>query len=611
MAQRNRFSTKISMTETEQAEHKKLSWGGLKRLFSLMRFIMPYKYSFSIGLLALSLSSLGTLAFPMLLGDLLDQADPEASLKRINTIALILLGIFAANAVFSYLRIYLFALVTQHMLADLRQATYNHLIRLPMSFFSSRRVGELNSRISADISILQETFTFTIAQFIRQLITIIGGIVLLVFVSVKLTFFMLAFVPIVAVAARYFGKYIRRLSKESQSELAASNVIVEETLQGIGTVKAFNNESFENNRYVSSTNKVISIALRGAKWRAAFISLIIFSLFASIVGVIWYGVTLVNQGEGMTTGDLFKFILYTLFVGASISGIADLYSQVQKAIGATDSLLDLMDEPAESLGDCTPDLDKTIDGRVDFKEVGFSYPSRPEVKVLDKINFTIEPGSKIALVGASGAGKTTISALLFRFFDTQEGKIFIDNNPIGSMSLSCMRRQMAIVPQEVLLFGGTIRENIEYGKPGATEQEVVDAAKRAFAYEFITTFPDKFETIVGERGVQLSGGQRQRIAIARAILRNPRILILDEATSALDAASEKLVQQALDELMKDRTSLIIAHRLSTIYSADKILVMQSGRIVESGTHNELIANKKGVYYNLTRHAMMNEGMISA
>lgn len=598
------------MKETEQAERKKLSLDGLKRLFSLMRFILPYKYSFVVGLLALSLSSLGTLAFPMLLGDLLDQADPEASLKRINTIALILLGIFAANAVFSYLRIYLFALVTQHMLADLRQATYNHLIRLPMSFFSSRRVGELNSRISADISVLQETFTFTIAQFIRQLITIIGGIVLLVFVSVKLTLFMLAFVPIVAVAARYFGKYIRKLSKESQSELAASNVIVEETLQGIGTVKAFNNEAYENSRYVSSTNKVINIALRGAKWRAAFISLIIFSLFASIVGVIWYGVTLVNQGEGMTTGDLFKFILYTLFVGASISGIADLYSQVQKAIGATDSLLDLMDEAAEPLGDCAPALNQPIDGRVEFKEVGFSYPSRPEVKVLDKINFTIEPGSKIALVGASGAGKTTISSLLFRFFDPQEGEILIDNYRINALELSCLRRQMAIVPQEVLLFGGTIRENIEYGKPGATEEEIMDAARRAHALDFISAFPDGFNTVVGERGVQLSGGQRQRIAIARAILRNPRILILDEATSALDSASEQLVQKALDELMRDRTSLIIAHRLSTIYSADKILVMQSGRIVESGTHKELIANQEGVYYSLTRHALMNEGMIS-
>lgn len=598
------------MKETEQAERKKLSLDGLKRLFSLMRFILPYKYSFVVGLLALSLSSLGTLAFPMLLGDLLDQADPEASLKRINTIALILLGIFAANAVFSYLRIYLFALVTQHMLADLRQATYNHLIRLPMSFFSSRRVGELNSRISADISVLQETFTFTIAQFIRQLITIIGGIVLLVFVSVKLTLFMLAFVPIVAVAARYFGKYIRKLSKESQSELAASNVIVEETLQGIGNVKAFNNEAYENSRYVSSTNKVINIALRGAKWRAAFISLIIFSLFASIVGVIWYGVTLVNQGEGMTTGDLFKFILYTLFVGASISGIADLYSQVQKAIGATDSLLDLMDEAAEPLGDCAPALNQPIDGRVEFKEVGFSYPSRPEVKVLDKINFTIEPGSKIALVGASGAGKTTISSLLFRFFDPQEGEILIDNYRINALELSCLRRQMAIVPQEVLLFGGTIRENIEYGKPGATEEEIMDAARRAHALDFISAFPDGFNTVVGERGVQLSGGQRQRIAIARAILRNPRILILDEATSALDSASEQLVQKALDELMRDRTSLIIAHRLSTIYSADKILVMQSGRIVESGTHKELIAHQEGVYYSLTRHALMNEGMIS-
>ncbi len=598
------------MTDNEQHDKKRINLTGLKRFFSLVRYILPYKYSFITGLLALSLSSLGTLAFPMLLGDLLDSANPEASLSRINTIALILLAIFAANAVFSYLRIYLFALVTQHMLASLRQATYNHLIRLPMSFFSSRRVGELNSRISADISILQETFTFTIAQFIRQIITIIGGIILLSLVSYKLTLFMLAFIPVVAVAARYFGKYIRRLSKESQTELASSNVIVEETLQGIGNVKAFNNEGFENQRYMESTNKVIQIALRGAKWRALFISLIIFSLFASIVGVIWYGVTLVNQGEGLTTGDLFKFILYTLFVGASISGIADLYSQLQKAIGATDSLLDLMEETTEELNHCEGVSEVHFKGDLEFQDVGFNYPSRPDVQVLDSISFKVGAGQKIALVGASGAGKTTISSLLFRFYDPQSGQISIDNRPIRTINLSCLRKQMAIVPQEVLLFGGTIRENIAYGKPGATFDEIVDAAKRANAFEFIQGFTEGFETVVGERGVQLSGGQRQRVAIARAILRNPRILILDEATSALDSASEQLVQEALDELMKGRTSLIIAHRLSTIYSADNILVMQSGRIVESGTHKELIADQHGVYYGLTRYALMNEGLIS-
>lgn len=589
--------------EKNGSEKKKISFKGLKRLASLLRFMWPKKWSFFGGLLALSLSSLGTLAFPMLLGDLLDSAHPAASLDRINTLALVLLGIFALNAVLSYFRIYLFAIVTQFMLAALRQTTYFHIIRLPMSFFSSRRVGELNSRISADISVLQETFTFTIAQFIRQLITIVGGISLLALISYKLTLFMLAFVPIVAIGARIFGKAVRRLSKDAQTQVAASNVIVEETLQGISNVKAYTNELFEYSRYSEATNEVIRISLKGARWRALFISLIVFSLFTSIVGVIWFGVYLVNQGAGITTGDLFKFILYTLFIGASISGMADLYSQVQKAIGATDSLLDLLDEKTEEFEAENCGQDIQLAGHVQFENVGFSYPSRPGIPVLQGISFEVNKGRKVALVGASGAGKTTITALLFRFYDPISGEIFLDGVPAKSMQLQCLRKQMAIVPQEVLLFGGSIGENIGYGKPGASLEEIKLAAEKANAIEFINAFPDGFNTLVGERGIQLSGGQKQRVAIARAILRDPRILILDEATSALDTASESLVQSALNELMKGRTSIIIAHRLSTIREADMILVIDNGQIVESGTHDQLMKNESGKYFELQQHGM--------
>lgn len=589
--------------ERNESEKKKLSYKGLKRLGSLLRFMWPKKWSFFGGLGALTLSSLGTLAFPMLLGDLLDSAHPETSLNHINTLALILLGIFAANAVLSYFRIYLFAIVTQYMLASLRQTTYYHMIRLPMSFFSSRRVGELNSRISADISVLQETFTFTIAQFIRQMITIVGGISLLTLISYKLTLFMLAFVPLVAIGARIFGKAVRRLSKDAQSQVAASNVIVEETLQGISNVKAYTNESFEYERYSGATNEVIKISLKGAKWRALFISLIVFSLFTSIVGVIWFGVYLVNQGAGLTTGDLFKFILYTLFIGASISGMADLYSQVQKAIGATDSLLDLLEEKTEEfvVEDCGQEMQ--LAGNVRFDHVGFSYPSRPTLPVLQDVSFEVGVGKKVALVGASGAGKTTITSLLFRFYDPTSGTIYLDEAPASSMQLRCLRKQMAIVPQEVLLFGGSIAENIGYGKPGASMEEIRMAAEKANALEFIHSFPEGFDTLVGERGVQLSGGQKQRVAIARAILRDPRILILDEATSALDTASESLVQSALNELMKGRTSIIIAHRLSTIREADMILVIDSGRIVESGTHEQLMQKIDGKYFELQQLGM--------
>ncbi len=588
------------MQDTETKVKTKLSWKGFNQLLSLLKYVLPKKYAFIGGLVALSISSLTTLAFPMLLGDLINQANPEASLQHINQIALILLGIFAVNAIFAYLRIYWFELVTQHMLAELRQTTYNHIIRLPMSFFSKHRVGELNSRISADISVLQETFTFTLAQFVRQIITIVGGVILLSLVSVKLTLFMLAFVPLVAIGARFFGKHIRALSKNTQGQVAQSNIIVEETLQGIANVKAYANESFEGQRYTKSTNEVIYIAIKGAKARALFISLIVFSLFTTIVGVIWYGVYLVNSGEGIAAGDLFKFILYTVFIGASISGMADLYSQVQKAVGATESLMDLLKEGAEFQETENKGCDTKLGGKIEFNHVLFSYPGRSDVEVLKDIHFKIETGQKVALVGASGAGKTTLTSLLFRFYDPTSGEILFDGQPSTSIHQKCLRQQMAIVPQEVMLFGGSIAENIAYGKPGASMDEIKLAAKRANALEFIESFPEGFETTVGERGIQLSGGQRQRVAIARAILRDPKILILDEATSALDNLSEGLVQLALNELMKNRTSIIIAHRLSTILDADLIVVMENGRIVESGTHNELIQRKDGVYFKLSK-----------
>jgi ABC-type multidrug transport system fused ATPase/permease subunit len=578
---------------------KKITKEGLKRLYRLFRFIGPQKYTFIIGMAFLVLSSLTTLVFPMLIGELLDAAT-SATLDKINRLGLVLILVFLVNAVFSYYRIYLFAVVTQKTLALLRQTTYNHLITLPMSFFSSRRVGELNSRISADISLLQETFTSTLAQFVRQVITIIGGIVLLTIISPRLTVFMLALIPVVAIVARIFGTYIRKLSKNAQTVVAESNTIVEETLQAIASVKAFANEAFEILRYKKKTDEVIQVSLKGAKWRGLFISFTMFALFGSIIGVVWYGVSLINQGAGLSTGDLLKFVLYSVFIGGSISGVADLYTDIQKSIGATENLLDILDESTEALSMDTTGISGTIKGDVSFRNVSFVYPTRQDVTVLKDITFEARHGEQVAFVGPSGAGKSTISSLLLRFYDPSGGQIIIDGKDAKDYDLTELRGNMAIVPQEVLLFGGSIRDNIEYGKPGATEQEILKAAEQANAMEFIGRFPEGLETLVGERGVQLSGGQRQRIAIARAILKNPAILILDEATSSLDSENERLVQEALEKLMEGRTSFVIAHRLSTISHADRIIVIDQGEVKEMGSHEELLAMDDGIYRQLTK-----------
>lgn len=586
----------------EKTERIKLSKESVKKAMRIFSYLKPYRVKFTIGMIFLLFSSLTSMIFPGLMGKLVDatgSSTPSGSFfnfDNINQVAIVLLCVFAAQAVFSFFRIYLFADVTENMLASLRQATYKHLIKLPMSFFNKKRVGELNSRIASDISILQETFTTTIAEFLRQILTITIGIALLAFYSYKLTLLMLCTLPVMMIAAVIFGKFIKKLSKNTQEKVAESNVVVEETMSGISNVKSFVNELFEINRYKQVTNEVKSIAMRGAKWRGGFASFIIFAMFGSIVLVIWYGALLKASGE-ITMGDLFSFIMYSVFVGASFGGVAELYTSIQKAIGSTEHLMEILDEETEEI--TATDTPIKLTGKVAFNGVGFHYPSRPDVAVLKNVSFEVNQGQQIAIVGPSGAGKSTITNLLLRFYNPQSGTILFDDKDAKNLSLFDLRSNMALVPQEVLLFGGSIKENIAYGKPNATDEEINAAAKQANALEFITSFPEGMETMVGERGIQLSGGQRQRIAIARAILKNPAILILDEATSSLDSASEKLVQDALDNLMKGRTSFVIAHRLSTIKNADNIMVLKDGEIVEQGTHLELMNNSDGVYQNLS------------
>ena len=572
----------------------KITLSALQKAKLIFQFSGNHLWKFYVGLFFLLLTGGTALAFPKLMGLLVDCVNNKDTAQA-NFIALSLLGILFMQSIFSFFRLSLFVNFTENTLANLRLALYSNLVKLPMSFFSQKRVGELNSRISSDITQIQDTLTSTIAEFLRQFILIIGGIALLATESFKLTLLMLSVVPLVAVAAVIFGRFIRSYSKKVQDKVAESQVIVEETMQGISIVKAFANEWYEIARYKTQIKEVIQIAIKGGKYRGYFASFIIFCLFGAIVAVVWYGVQLSIAGE-MSVGQLISFVLYSTFVGASFGGIAELYAQIQKAIGATERVFELLDETPEKIQGTTAHQSiEKIKGNVNFKNVAFKYPSRKEMEVLKDVSFTAQFGQKIAIVGPSGAGKSTIASLLLRFYSIAEGSIEIDNKNIYDYDLEQLRGNMSIVPQDVILFGGTIRENIAYGKPNATEEEILAAAQQANAYNFIESFPEKLDTIVGERGVKLSGGQRQRIAIARALLKNPSILILDEATSSLDSESEKLVQSALDNLMKDRTSIVIAHRLSTIRNADLIVVLDKGSIVESGRHEELIQKENGYY----------------
>ncbi|MBI1315634.1 ATP-binding cassette domain-containing protein [bacterium] len=594
-------------TASDSDEPKpKPSLKSLKRSLRLYKYIKPYRGAFVLGMVFLFLSSAANLAFPKFLGELVSASTQPDFLKQLGRIALLLAGLLVVQAVFSYFRILLFVRVAEKGLAALRQATYSKMLRLPMAFFDHKRVGELTSRIASDINVLQDVFTSTLAEFIRQLIIIVGGIGLLLYTSPRLTLIMLASLPPVVLLSVAFGRFIRRYAKDVSKMMAEATTVVEETLQGMASVKSYANEHFELGRYTSRTNEVAKTAIRGGVFRAGFASFVILGLFGAVVLVIWQGSLDIARGA-MDAGDLFSFVLYSSFIGGSIGGMADVYARLQRASGATEELLDIFDQPEEPIRLEPPGArDRSLKGAVVFEEVRFAYPSRPEFEVIQGLDVAIEPGTRVALVGSSGAGKTTLMALLLRFYTPISGRIRIDGRDLNNWDLSGFRAQVALVPQEVLLFGGSILENIRYGKPGASEAEVVEAAKRAYAHDFIVAFPEGYETTVGERGIQLSGGQRQRIAIARALLNDPALLLLDEATSALDSESEYYVQSALEALMKDRTSLVIAHRLSTIRNADRILVLDHGQIVEDGAPDALLSRPESRFKALWERQLANE-----
>ena len=571
----------------------------------ILRYLGPYRIRFSGAILTLIVSTALGLCFPYLTGLLLDGslAKPAASpgaawTGKINTIALVLLGSLALQAAFSFFSTYWFYRCGESALVDLRREIFSRLIGQPMSFFAQRRVGELSSRLSNDLTLIQDTLTMTIQQFLRQSMLMTGGIVLVAFTSLRLTGLMISTFPVLVFVALLFGKRIRRYAREAQDRLADGGTVIEESLQGIANVKAFGNERFELNRYAGSLRQFLDVILKTAFLRASMVSFIIFGIFGSIVLVFWYGAHLMQAGQ-LTFGELTRFFLYTMFVGGSVASFADVFSQVQKMLGATERVRELLDEHPEI--DCKAAEDAPgprLRGDVRFEDISFRYPSRRQTTVLEHLTLQAKAGEKIALVGPSGAGKSTIVSLLLRFYEPDSGRLLVDDRPAANYSLTELRGNMAIVPQEVLLFGGSIEENIRYGRPEASREEILAASRQAACHEFIERFPEGYDTVVGERGVKLSGGQRQRIAIARALLKNPSILILDEATSSLDSESEHLIQQALDVLLQGRTAFIIAHRLSTIRKVDRIYVIEAGGVLESGTHDELMARDGGRYRRL-------------
>jgi ABC-type multidrug transport system fused ATPase/permease subunit len=518
-----------------------------------------------------------------------------------GTIALIMIGLQALQMLITYFRIYLFTTVGENAVADMRKDIYQRVLMMPMDFFAQRRVGELSSRITADITQIQDAVTTVFAEILRGILVIIFGITFIMFISPKMTFMMLLVVPVIITIALLFSRFIRKLAREVQDQLADSNTVVQETLQGIGNVKSFSNEWFEINRYNKSIGNVVKLAIRNGKFRGVFASSILFSVFGAIVLVVWYGAGLLQRHQ-LSFGDLTAFVIYTVFVGVTLGGFAELYAQLQKTLGATQRVRELLNDVTENVSATESALQNEfkLSGKVTLQHIEFSYPSRKDIIVIKDISLEAEPGQQIAIVGPSGAGKSTLIALLLRFYEPDQGKILFDGKDAADLPLTQLRKQIALVPQDILLFGGTILENISYGKPGADIEEVKAAARKANAYDFIMGFPQGFDTIVGERGIQLSGGQRQRVAIARAILKDPVILLLDEATSSLDSESEALVQEALVNLMQNRTSFVVAHRLSTIRNADKIIVVEDGRVKESGTHQELIVVEDGLYRNLNK-----------
>jgi ABC-type multidrug transport system fused ATPase/permease subunit len=591
---------------TSDLPKAKLNAANLKKSLRLFSYLGKQKWKFTLGMIFLAASAGVGLIFPLKSGQMLGYIgdttkSSEVLHGELMNIGVTLLIILVAQAAFSFGRVYLFAQVTENVLKAIRKETFGQIIRMPMSFFSKNQVSELSSRIATDINVISEAFTINIAEFIRQSIVGIGGLALLIYkTDWVIARWFLIIIPPLTVVAILFSRRIRKFSKGYQEKIAESNVVVGEAFTGITNVKTFTNEHYEIAKYDKVTDAVKEFGLKYGIFRGLFFSFVMVFVFGSVFFILWQMLFALKVDHSITPESFGTFMMLSLFVAGSLGGLPEQIASIQRALGATDRVFELIDGTVEGIDLNAASAVSKSKGEIVFDGISFNYPSRADFNVLKNVNFHVKAGETVALVGSSGSGKSTIASLILRFYDPVNGHILIDGVDTRKMSLTELRQQIALVPQDVILFAGSIRDNIAYGRPDASDAEIDEAARKANALDFIQSFPDKFNTLVGERGIQLSGGQRQRIAIARAVLKNPAILILDEATSSLDSESERLVQEALDKLMVGRTSVVIAHRLSTIRNADQIIVLQNGEVQESGKHAQLMLNEAGLYHKLSK-----------
>jgi ATP-binding cassette subfamily B protein len=569
----------------------------LGSLLQIARFLSPYRIQLAVAALALVIAAASVLAFGVVIREVVDSGIGSGQAASLNQSLLLFLGVVTLMALSVGARVYFVNWLGERVVADVRKAVFSHVLSLDAGFFETTRTGEVISRLTTDTTLLQTVVGSTLAVSVRNLLLIVGGVVMLLITSLKLTLFVLIGVPLVVIPVWLLGSRVRRLSRISQDRVADIASRVDETLYGIRTVQAFRHEPVDRKVYGERVEAAFNAATARARVSGTLASLVMWLTFAAVGLVLWLGGQDVLAGR-MTGGELSAFVFFAVLVAGSVGALSEVAGELMRAAGATERLLALLStRPAVAAAERPLPLPEPPVGRVTFEGVSFSYPSRPDQPVLRRFDLRVEPGETVALVGPSGAGKSTLMQLLLRFYDPQQGRIELDGVDLRLADPAEIRRRQAVVPQEPVIFGASVRENIAYGLTDVSDAAIHAVAAAAHATEFIERLPDGLDTYLGERGVRLSGGERQRIAIARALLRDPAVLLLDEATSALDAHSEKVVQLALDELMAGRTTLVIAHRLATVRKADRIVVMDEGRIVAVGRHEALVA-AGGLYANL-------------